>query len=87
MEKKSLLRLIAVSPVLAAAATVQAASRTENPNVVLILADDLGYGDLSCLNPDGKIPTRHIDSLARQGVVLQMHIPVRPSVRRRVTAC
>ncbi|EMI42253.1 sulfatase family protein [Rhodopirellula sp. SWK7] len=41
----------------------------DHPNIVLILADDLGYGDIQCLNPDrGKIPTPHIDSLAQQGI-------------------
>lgn len=39
------------------------------PNVVVILADDLGYGDVQALNPKrGKIPTPHLDSLARQGM-------------------
>lgn len=39
------------------------------PNVVLILADDLGYGDVQCYNPArGKIPTPHIDRLASQGM-------------------
>lgn len=33
-----------------------------------ILADDLGYGDVSCLNPEGKIPTPHVDGLAAGGV-------------------
>lgn len=39
------------------------------PNVVLILADDLGYGDVSCLNPKGKIATPHIDRLAAEGMM------------------
>ena len=37
------------------------------PHIVLILADDMGYGDLSCYNPEGKIPTPHIDRLAAEG--------------------
>ncbi|MGN6136813.1 MAG: sulfatase family protein, partial [Aureliella sp.] len=39
----------------------------EKPNIVFILADDLGYGDLGCYNPDSKIPTQHLDQLAREG--------------------
>ena len=39
------------------------------PNIVYILADDWGYGDVSCLNPDSKIPTPHTDRLAAQGMV------------------
>ena len=39
------------------------------PNVVVILADDLGYGDVSCYNPSrGRIKTAHIDRLAEQGM-------------------
>lgn len=39
------------------------------PNIIFILADDLGYGDVQCLNPDrGKIPTPHLDRLASQGM-------------------
>ena len=38
------------------------------PNIVFILADDLGYGDVQCLNPErGKIPTPHMDQLAADG--------------------
>jgi len=38
------------------------------PNVVYVLADDLGYGDVKCLNPKGKIATPHLDKLAKQGM-------------------
>lgn len=46
------------------------ADAAENkPNIVYILADDLGYGDVRCLNPKrGKIATPHIDKLASQGM-------------------
>lgn len=41
----------------------------DKPNVVFILADDLGYGDVQCLNPQrGKIATPHLDRLASQGM-------------------
>ncbi len=40
----------------------------QRPNIVFIFADDLGYGDVSCLNPEGKIPTPNIDRLADEGV-------------------
>jgi arylsulfatase A-like enzyme len=39
------------------------------PKIVIILADDLGYGDVQCYNPQrGKIPTPNIDRLAGQGM-------------------
>ena len=45
------------------------AEKRSAPNVVVILADDLGYGDVQCYNPQrGKIPTPHIDRLAAQGM-------------------
>lgn len=40
-----------------------------NPNLVYILADDMGYGDASCLNPKGKIKTPNIDRLATDGMI------------------
>lgn len=38
------------------------------PNIVYILCDDLGYGDVRCFNPQGKIATPHIDRLASEGM-------------------
>ena len=38
------------------------------PNILYILADDLGYGDVSINNPEGKISTPNIDKLALQGM-------------------
>ena len=38
------------------------------PNIIHILADDMGYGDLGCNNPNSRIPTPHLDRLAKQGM-------------------
>lgn len=40
----------------------------KKPNVILILADDLGYGDVSCFNPESKILSENIDHLADGGM-------------------
>jgi len=43
-------------------------SSQSSPNIVIIYADDMGYGDLACQNSDSKIPTPNLDKLANQGV-------------------
>ena len=40
----------------------------DKPNIVLILADDMGYGDVGCYHAGSKIPTPHMDRLAREGM-------------------
>ena len=42
------------------------------PNVIYILADDLGYGDLSCYG-QGKFKTPNIDKLAKEGMLFTQH--------------
>lgn len=44
-------------------------TKASNPNIVILLADDMGYGDVSALNSKSKIHTANIDRLASQGVV------------------
>jgi len=40
----------------------------KKPNIVFILADDMGYGDLGCYNSESKIATPNINGLAKQGI-------------------
>ena len=43
-------------------------SKSTPPNIVIILADDLGYGDPQIYNSESKVPTPNIDKLAREGM-------------------
>ncbi len=48
----------------------------DKPNILLILADDLGYGDVRCYNDQSKVATPHIDQLAREGMrLIDAHSP------------
>ncbi|MCA9179429.1 MAG: arylsulfatase [Planctomycetales bacterium] len=49
--------------------TSRDADAAEHPNIVIILADDMGYGDVQALNAESTIPTPHLNQLARQGIV------------------
>ncbi|MEM9479915.1 MAG: arylsulfatase [Verrucomicrobiota bacterium] len=53
--------LFAATPLLAA----------DRPNMIFILSDDQGYGDVSALNPESKIPTPNIDRIAREGMIFE----------------
>ena len=60
-------RLWLASLWIALAAFTLAKAAADQPNVIVLFADDLGYGELSCQgNPE--IPTPHIDSIAKNGV-------------------
>lgn len=50
----------------ALAGTSQAARH--EPNILIVLVDDMGYGDPGCYNPSSKIPTPNIDRLAEEGM-------------------
>lgn len=44
-------------------------NENQKPNIVLIFADDMGYGDVSYLNSEGRVFTPHIDNMARKGIL------------------
>ncbi len=50
------------------AAAAETPARPDKPNIVVILADDLGYGDVRCYNDQAKVATPHLDRLAREGM-------------------
>jgi arylsulfatase A-like enzyme len=51
-------------------------SRAASPNVIFILCDDLGSGDVRLLNPEGKIATPHMDRIGREGMIFSdAHTP------------
>ena len=67
MEAKKILAfgLLIIATMFALKSSVMA---EEKPNIVVILADDLGYGDVRPNNPKSKIETPYFDQLAREGV-------------------
>lgn len=65
---KYILLLACSTALISAIAWKQQPSKTMPPNIVYILADDLGYGDLSVYNPSGHIKTPNLDKLAAQGM-------------------
>jgi arylsulfatase A len=60
----------------AAGAAVSGFGQDRPPNIVYVLADDLGWGDLGCYNADSAVPTPHAARLAREGMrFTDMHSP------------
>ena len=66
---KTLLTLLTALLLAPLAALHAAGGPIQKPNVIFILADDLGYGDVRCYNAEAKVPTPHLDRLAREGIL------------------
>ena len=78
--RRSLLKAMGIGAAAAALPSVAlgkaSAGAKHLPNVVIIYADDLGYGDLSCYNPKAAYKTPHLDQMAKDGVMFtQAHSP------------
>ena len=65
---KSNLRCLAAALLVLCSLLAHTAMAADAPNIVIILVDDMGYGDPGCYNANSRIPTPHIDSLAREGM-------------------
>ncbi len=68
MKTKPLLHYLPLVLCLACEPAPALEKTTAKPNIVFILADDMGYGDPGCCNPESKIPTPNIDRLAAEGM-------------------
>lgn len=62
-----LLSLVALPSLLATPFSVSAAGDSR-PNFLVLLTDDVGWGDVQCYNPQSKVPSPNIDQLAREGM-------------------
>ena len=72
----SLALLLVVPTLVLAGAAPKSSSAAEHPNVVLIMADDLGIGDVSPTNPNCKIRTPNLQTMADEGMTfLDAHTP------------
>ena len=65
--KLSILTSLALAISIAWPSAAQAAKRDAHPNIIFVMADDMGYGDLQSYNPESKIETPHLARLAKEG--------------------
>ena len=49
--------------------SISQSEENQLPNILFILADDLGYGDVRCYNSESKVPTPHLDQLSEEGIL------------------
>ena len=71
VKRRDFFKTVGAATATAALSRDTRAAQTEPaPNIVFILADDMGYGDLSYLNENSQIPTPHIDRIGREGMYL-----------------
>jgi arylsulfatase A len=70
MKKQTIFLLLFLVIVFSCTKKQEQQKENGKPNIVIILADDMGYGDPGCYNSESKIPTPNIDGLAEAGIML-----------------
>jgi arylsulfatase A len=76
VQQRTVLKAATTLAFLAALSVSRLYAGSGSPNVVVILADDMGYGDVQALNPDSKIPTPNLNALAASGMTFtDAHTP------------
>ena len=71
MNRRNFIKTIGVigaNSFIADSSSLLANNYSDVPNIIYVLADDMGYGDISALNPQSRIQTPNIDRLAREGM-------------------
>ncbi|MDR3062334.1 MAG: arylsulfatase [Dysgonamonadaceae bacterium] len=68
MIKQTTSKILLTANCLALFSVLESTAQNTKPNILLILADDLGYGDVSALNENSKIKTPAIDQLSKNGI-------------------
>jgi arylsulfatase A len=68
VQRHSVFQAITTLAFLASLSVSRLYAGSDSPNIVVILADDMGYGDVQALNPDSKIPTPNLNELVASGM-------------------
>jgi arylsulfatase A-like enzyme len=65
--KRNMITAFALASLFTVQAKAQQQAKQKRPNIIFIVADDLGYGNLTSFNPTSKIPTPNIDKIGKEG--------------------
>ena len=72
MERRTFIKTVGLSTAVIAAGSLTGLSsligNKSKPNIIFIMTDDLGFGDVSCYNPESIIRTPNIDKMAAEGI-------------------
>lgn len=68
LKRRSFLKSMTVGALAASVGIPAFAKAAKKPNLIFVMADDMGFGDPECNNPESKVPTPNMNRLAREGM-------------------